>query len=530
VSAREEGRLLHDVLRERAEERGEKEWLRFIGEGSRTYAEAYLGTRQVGAGLQGLGVEKGDRVAMFLGNRVAYVEAWFAAHAVGAIAVPMNTMLRGDMLARMLERSGPKVVIVEETCLENVLPALERVQELETLVLLDCNPASVEHRSRVIDFERLRSEEPLRPVPIDPWDPSSIMHTSGTTGVSKGVVWTQHCTWFLAHTVTKHYQQSEEDVVYACLPLFHTAALCCQLLPSLLAGASIVIAKRFSGTRFWPEIVEAQATTTNIMGAMVPILLGREPSPLERQHQIRLVNSAPCPPAHFYEMRERFGFSPIQGYGLTDFGLICWPPPGEIPPPGSCGRPADGYECRIVDEFDEDLPSGVAGELVIRSTRPWIGPLGYWKDPAATAAATRNLWFHTGDSMYRDKDGWYYFVDRTKDAVRRRGENISSFEVEEAFLKYPEVDECAAYAIGSELTEDEVAVAVVRAPGSTVTAEELIAAVERSLPYFAVPRYVRFLDALPKTSTEKVRKQQLRDEGITADAWDAEAAGYVVGR
>jgi len=262
----------------------------------------------------------------------------------------------------------------------------------------------------------------------------------------------------------------------------------------------------------------------------VPMLLAREPSEQERSHRVRLVNSAPCPSAHFYEMRERFGFSAIQGYGLTDFGLMCWPPPGEVPPPGSCGRPPVGYECRVVDEHDEEVPRGTVGEMVVRSTMPWVGPLGYWRDPEATAAAVRNLWFHTGDSVRQDEEGWFYFLDRAKDAMRRRGENVSSFEVEEAVRRRPEVSECAAYAISSPMSEDEISIAVVLAEGSMLDAEDLIRSIESSLPYFAVPRYVRFVNELPKTSTAKVQKQVLREQGVTEDAWDAEAVGYIVRR
>ena len=526
----EDGRFLHEELAARARELPDKEWLRFLGERSWTFAEVDAGVRSVAAGLQSRGVQKGDRVALFLGNRIEYVEAWFACHALGAIVVPMNLALRGDMLARMMERAGPRIAIVEDSCLENVVRSLAGVGELETLVVLDRAPQSVEGPGEVIAFERLRSNEPVLPVELEPWDPAAIMHTSGTTGMSKGVVWTQYCTWYMAQTVAKHFQQTGDDVVYVCLPMFHTNALCCQLLPSLLAGATLVSTRRFSVSRFWDEVVACGATTTNIMGAMVPMLLGRDPSPAERAHRIRLVNSAPCPPAYFHRMRERFGFSAITGYGLTDFGLLCWPPPGELPPPGSCGRPADGYECRVVDEHDEEVAPGVAGEMVVRTTGPWIGPLGYWRQPEATAEAMRNLWFHTGDSVTYDEDGWFYFLDRAKDAMRRRGENISSFEVEEAVLRHPAVEECAAYAISSSMTEDEVAVAVVLRPGSELAAEALIAAIEGALPYFAVPRYVRFLDALPKTSTEKVRKQELREEGVGPGMWDAEAVGYVVRR
>ncbi|MBS1889198.1 MAG: AMP-binding protein [Actinobacteria bacterium] len=511
-----------------ASECGAKVWLRFLEGGEHTYAEVDAVVGRLAAGLAARGIGPGDTVALFCSNRFEFVETWFAVQRLGAIVVPINLSHRGLMLRRMLERAGVKAVFAER---ESAAAALEAIAELETVelyVAIDGAPPAV--GISTVGQAELRLSSAPPPRPGSGTDPASIMFTSGTTGPSKGVVWTANSTAFFTRSARHSLQLVADDVFYCCLPLFHTAALCCGLLASLQARASIAIRKRFSVGGFWADVVACEATASAMLGAMTPLLIGQEPTPEERSHRLRVVNVAPATESYTKAIDERFGFHVIQGYGLTDFGVFIWHQPGETTPVGSCGKPSAGYECTLVDGDGFRVGPGEVGELWVRTTRPGISTQGYWRDPEATLAATSDLWFHTGDLMRRDADGFYFFVDRAKDAMRRRGENISSFEVEEAFLRHPEVTDCAAYAVPSELSEDEVAVAVVLVDGATVTPRELVEFVEPTIPYFALPRFVRLLPTLPRTATEKVRKDLLREAGRTADAWDREAAGYVVRR
>jgi crotonobetaine/carnitine-CoA ligase len=521
---------VQDELEMAARECGDRVWINFFEAGAHTFSEVHAAVERLAAGLEGLGVGRGDTVALFCSNRVEFVEVWFAVQRIGAIVVPMNTSHRGPMLSRMLERAGVKAVLSEAEFEANVLAAIEGLGCVEAYVAIDGTPPALQSGPRSLSLAEVagdRAAEPLRGA--GPTDPAAIMFTSGTTGPSKGVVWTRHSTWYFAKSARHSLQLTEADTFYCCLPLFHTAALACGLVASLQARCQIWIRARFSVSGFWPDTVASGATASAMLGAMTPLLLGQEPTPEERQHQLRVVNVAPASGAYCEAIAERFGFGLISGYGLTDFGVVIWHQPGEVTPPGSCGRPSEGYECTVVDADGYEVPADEAGELWIRPTRPGIATGGYWGEPEATAAAYRELWFHSGDLMRRDEEGFYYFVDRAKDAMRRRGENISSFEVEEAFLRHPQVADCAAYAVPSELSEDEVAVALVLVDGATVSQLELLEFVEPALPYFALPRFLRVVEAMPMTATEKVLKQGLREQG-SAGAWDREQTGFKLKR
>jgi crotonobetaine/carnitine-CoA ligase len=286
-----------------------------------------------------------------------------------------------------------------------------------------------------------------------------------------------------------------------------------------------VLGERFSASRFWARVTAADADVTYLLGAMVTILMSRPVEPVEREHHVRIA-LAPATPARIFDrFRERFGVQLIEGYGSTETNCpIAADDPAESRG-GYMGTVRPGFHARVVDENDQTVPDGTAGELVLRHDEPFAFADGYWAMPEQTVKAWRNLWFHTGDRVVRDPDGWYRFVDRTKDAIRRRGENISSWEVEQAVLEHRAVSAAAAFPIPSDLGEDEVMTAVVLEPGETLTPEELIEHCRPLLPYFAVPRYVEFVTELPLTENGKVRKQVLRDRGLTPDTWDREAAG-----
>ncbi|MBS1889211.1 MAG: AMP-binding protein [Actinobacteria bacterium] len=522
--------LVHEILGRAAAGDPERPWLTFTNGATHTLADLDARVDRVVAGLQAAGVAKGDRIAIMASNRIEFVATWFAAHRAGAIAVPVNVAMRGDVLAHVLDLVEPTAIVIEGQYLRRLADAIGGREYLRSVSVLDPEPDADAAWPGWAPYADLHSAETPRRVEMSPNDPSSIMYTSGTTGPSKGIVWTHGSTWHMIQIPRVQMGYGPDDVVYTCLPLFHATALIVSMLMSLAAGARIVIAPRFSVSGFWDDVIAHEATGTAFLGAMTQLLIAVEPSPLDRTHRLRTAMMVPAKEEDRAVFRERFGLEVVESYGLTDFGWLAWPRVGEPVPPGSVGRPHESFEVRLVDADDEDVPVGEAGEIVARPRRPWTTPLGYWGMPEATLESRRNLWFHTGDLLRADTEGYLYFVDRGKDAMRRRGENVSSFEVERAVAGHPAVAECAAYAISSDFSEDEVAIAVVLRDGAELEAAELIAAIEGRLPYFAVPRFVRFVPALPKTQTEKVRKDQLRAAGLTDDTWDREASGYQVSR
>jgi crotonobetaine/carnitine-CoA ligase len=521
------------VLADRAQSMGQKPWLRFLGGESFTYADFHQRALTVAAALGERGVKKGDRIATFLGNGPEIVLVWFAAHILGAVVVPLNNDLRGHILRHMLDLAAPSVIASHRSHLHTIHEIVGDSDYTERVVVVgdpsvngDGWPGNIVHEP--FDALLTHAAGDFVPEEIAAEEPCCIMYTSGTTGPSKGATYCNSFHLHMSDTCRVSMRYTDDDVLFTCLPLFHGNAINTTLVPALLAGAEVAVANRFSVSRFWDQIRESGATATNLLGAMSPMLLSREPSEAEGNHKLTRGLVIPAPPEYHQLFPERFGFQPVEAYGLSDGGMVLWAPL-EDTRPGSCGRPVPGFECRVVDDRDHEVPRGTAGELVFRPLEPWITPLGYWSMPDATMNSWRNLWWHTGDLMRQDEDGWFFFVERAKDAIRRRGENISSVEVETAVELHPQVASCAAYAVPSDLMEDEVAIAVVLQPGAMVSGEELVRFVEDKLPYFAVPRFVRIVPDLPMTSTQKVQKQILRDEGI-ADCWDREAAGIRISR
>jgi crotonobetaine/carnitine-CoA ligase len=361
-----------------------------------------------------------------------------------------------------------------------------------------------------------------------PGDPFTILYTSGTTGLSKGVC-CPHAQYFWWGAYTGwQLGVCEGDVLHTPLPLFHTNALNC-FFQALLHGATQVVEPRFSVSGFWPAVAQSGATVTYLLGAMVPMLLSRQPSPAEREHRVR-VALAPGVPANFHDpFTSRTGVVLLDGFGSTESNLIIASRPDDRKP-GYMGRLVPGFDARVVDDADNEVADGKAGELVIRADEPFSIASGYFAMPDKTVEAWRNLWLHTGDRVIREPGGYYRFVDRMKDAIRRRGENISSFEVEQVLGSHPAVALSAVFPVASELAEDEVMAAVVLKDGARASEEELVRFCENKLPYFAVPRFVELTDALPRTESGKVQKYKLRERGRTSATWDREAAGVVLKR
>ena len=339
-----------------------------------------------------------------------------------------------------------------------------------------------------------------------------MLYTSGTTGPSKGVVCPHEQWWWWGVLTGRVLGVHEDDVLYTNLPLFHTNAMnaFCQ---ALLAGGTYALGPRFSASRFWQRIVEADATVTYLLGAMVSILMRQQPTELDRQHRVRTA-LAPATPAELHApFRERFGLRLIDAWGSTETNVVISNTHDDIRP-GTIGRALDPFDARVAED----------GELLVATREPLAFATGYFANEAATAEAWRDGWFHTGDRVAVDDDGWFRFVDRKKDAIRRRGENISSYEVEQVLLAHPDIAAAAVVGVPSELGEEDVLACVLARDGAAVDPRELARFCEPRLAYFAIPRYVEVVDELPLTPSGKVEKYKLRERGVTASTWDRERA------
>lgn len=517
MKLRDSGRNLHGLLRAAAESLPDATAVTFLGGRAYSRAELYQMSLRVAAGLRAHGVRPGDRVAIFLGNRVEFLATFFAVSALGAVSVPLNNALRGDVLRHMFDSVSPCVLVTESDFAEQLEPVLSDQAGVQSVWAV----GSARTLSNSASFETLLEFEPLEEwIEPQPWELACILFTSGTTGPSKGVMWSHNLGICLAENATWVMGYTSQDVIYTCLPLFHINALFTAFYAGLLTGAPVVVAPRFSASSFWRHMVENDVTVTNMLGSMGAILWRQSPTSEEKAHRVRLAMVVPFPASYVEEFEDRFHLRATELYGSTDTGVPLGIPYGSSRPT-SCGIAAPGWECMLVDEDDEPVPPGEMGELVTRPTRPFVGQLGYWGLPEKTLEAHANQWFHTGDVMRRDSDGWYYFADRKKDAIRVSGENVSSFEVEQVLLSHPAVQEAAVFAVPSELGEDDVMAALVLESGHHVDPEELCDYMAPRLPYFAVPRYLDFLAALPKTATEKVQKSTLRHDGVSSQTWDA---------
>jgi crotonobetaine/carnitine-CoA ligase len=476
-----------------------------------TCAEALDGATRRAGTLAAAGVGFGDRVAVLSENRLDVIELWLACAWLGAVLVPVNTALRGPQLEHVFADADPSLLVLEP----------ELVDRLEHV------PNAPAQRW-VLSRDVPAPGEPLERASVGPGDPAVILYTSGTTGPSKGVLCPQAQWYWWAVKTGEILGVHAGDVLYTNLPLFHTNALN-TFVQALVHDATFFAGPRFSASRFWRRLVDAEATVTYLLGTMVHILAKRDPDPDERRHGVRIALAPATPAALHDSVRERFGIELVDGWGSTETNVVLSTAAAGAPP-GSMGGVTPGFDARVVDGDDQEVPPGTPGELVVRSDEPFAFSLGYNRLPEKTAEAWRNLWFHTGDRVVRDADGWFWFVDRLKDSIRRRGENISSYEVEAVLTAHPDVAAAAVIPVPAAEGEDDVLAFVVRRPGADPSPAQLLEFCEPRLAYFAVPRYVEFLDELPLTANGKVEKYRLRERGVVESTWDRERAGYVLRR
>ena len=518
---------LGSLLATRAEQEPDREIVRFE-ETAVTFGELDEAASRVASALGALGLRQGDRAAIMLGNRAEYLELWFGMARAGIVEVPLNTGVRGDMLVHMLNTTGCRLLVIDAQWLERIERIAPQLQTLERVVVVGDGALTGIECLPLAAFLDVPAAHPR--VVLAPHDPSVILFTSGTTGPSKGAVLSHRANVRLAVSVIDLMRYDEDEVLFNMFPLFHVNARYTSVLPAMLIDrGTCVLHDRFSASRFW-DICRAEGVTAfNFMGALVMMLFKQPERDDDADHSVRRAYGAPAPVAVLERFERRFGMELVEVYGSTELGVCLENRPGDRRI-GSCGRPSPHYEVEIHDEDDNPVPPGVEGEIVVRPREPHVMVEEYFGAPEATLTAFRNLWFHTGDRGRVDEDGWFTYVDRLKDAIRRRGENISSWEVEQVINDHDAVAESAAVGVPSELSEEEVLIVVVLQEGAELAPEALLDFCQERLPHFAVPRYVRFVTELPKNHAQRIQKPELRAEGVTPDTWDREDHGYVVTR
>lgn len=528
--------VLPNLLGHRAEQEPDRVVATDIQGRVRTYGELHETARRWTGALTRLGVGAGNTVLVMQPTAIEAYEIWIGIALMHGVEVPINTQYLGNLLVHVVNDSRAAVMVVDGRYLQTVLNQQERFEHLRTVVVTgagDDRPPAANGPLRLVDgAELLAAPTPAEDLaPVEPWEIATILYTSGTTGPSKGVL----VTWAQSHATCNGLGPARtlltpKTAFYQPYPTFHVSGKC-AFHAVALGGGRIVVRERFDTRAFWSDVREYGCTYANLTGATANFIEGQPPRADDADNPLVAVFFSPWTP-NVEAFKERFD---VEGYSAFNMTEISCPIVGgwdnePVVKPKSCGRRRDGYDLRIVDEHDVEVPPGTRGELIIRADEPWAMMAGYWQMPEKTVEAWRNQWFHTGDMFMVDKDGDYFYLDRNKDAIRRRGESISSMEIEGEVLAHPDVLEAAAVAVEDDISGEEVKIVVVLHEGRELSPEDLIGFVAERVPRFMVPRYVEFLEALPKTPTQKILKSELRAAGITDTTWDRQASTAAVPR
>ena len=526
--------VLPKVLKEQSEKNGAKDFLQYSYNNPLTYSEVNTLANQIANSLNKLGVEKGEKVSVYMPNSLELCLSWFGILKNGSVMVPINTAYVMDFLQYIIESSDSKIIIIAEEYMDRLKNIEDRIPLIENIIVW---PREEKGSLDLMDYkgkaktyswkEFVESGDKNEPdVEITHLDHARLMYTSGTTGRSKGVVRPCAADYSSAMNYSLIMDITPDDVVFTCLPLFHSNAMVMGVYPAMIQGAKVVVEEKYSASNFWKWMKDFKITKFNLVGVMSYFMWNAPVVPEEKEHEVKLVLGSPAPHDIIEDFMERFGIKFMEGYGLTEVGQCTFMRPGEPFRVGSCGKESPGYEIKIVNpDTDEELPPDTPGELVLRPRIPNICLHYYHKMPEKTVSDFRNFWFHTGDLCRKDDDGYIFFMDRVKDYIRRRGENISSFEVENMVSSHPKINEAAAIAVKVDeegrYSEDEVMIVIVKEEGKNLDPKEIIEFLKPIMPKFMIPRFIKFRKSLPKTPTNRVQKAKLREEGVTADTWDS---------
>ncbi|MEY2424128.1 MAG: carnitine-CoA ligase [Acidimicrobiaceae bacterium] len=532
VWTKEGQHTLVDLMSARLESAADDPYLDILGT-QFTAAEVVDRASRIAGSLHALGVQKGDRVASLIENSPEALLSWWGIIWAGAVAVPVNTAYKGEYLRHQLADSGTKVLLIQGDLAERAVRVVPEVEGLDQVVVIGEGPTDFP-AAKSHDWESLFEHDPAAPVDVAPSDLGTFIYTGGTTGLSKGCMLSHNYHEVLSRQIGHCWGRTADDVVWTPLPLFHFNALVTAVIGPLIFGGRGAIDRKFSVSGFWPEMNRTGSTITSTLGTMAYLLAHDVDQPAmpksgrsEANTTLRLLGAAPLPEEIDSIIKGRFGIDTFSGaYGLTEASLVSWQPPGVVNKPNAAGViNTEYFDVRIFDDDDDELPRETEGEIVIRPKRAHAMFEGYWGRPEATVAASRNWWFHTGDIGRIDTDDYLFFVDRKADYIRRRGENIASFEVERILMRHGGLSDVVVHAVFSELGEDDLKITAMREAGSEVTEADLFRWCVDELPYFALPRYIEFREELPRSPVGRVLKRVLREEGVTASTWRVDDSG-----
>ena len=537
-------RVLPRVLRRRAAERPDGEFLQIEDGPAETFGQVLGAAERVAGQLAGLGVRPGDLVPLLADTSAPSVHAWLGVNLAGAADVPLNTAYRGASLAHALNLCRARLMIADPSFVPRIAEVAAGLPALETIALLGADAApdlAGLAGLRVVPLQAAGGGPPPdATVPagdtvpagagVTCRDTASVLFTSGTTGPAKGVIMTHAQTYAIAQEIVDGLRMTERDLFYCFHPMFHMTRFG-SVYTALLAGCPLVLDRRFDPAAFLDRARRYGATATIGHGPMLEAIYRQPERPDDADNPLRTILTAPLPARIAADFERRFGVRAIDTWGMTEVTCATMRPYQAPLRPGSCGRPRDDLlEVRIVDpDTDEVLPAGEVGEITVRPREPWVVMQGYLGMPGLTVGAWRNFRFHSGDFGYLTADGYLYFAERSGDRIRRRAENVSAYDIESAAASHPRVQDCAAVGVASEFeSDDDIKLCVVPVPGPPLDEADLIRHLVGGLPHYMVPRYIEVLPDLPRTPTGKIQRQVLRAAGTGPGVWDRSAAGVSV--
>src|SRR5713101_3079475 len=521
-----EDRLISSLLPAQADRNPDLPWI-LRGNEQYTFGQRNDLVDAYAAGFKDLGIRQGDIVALMLESSVEYVFFMLALTKIGAVQLVVNTNYKGEFLRRFFDHAQPRGLVVGGEYCHRVAEVLGEATAIEVVVVHGEPNESLDVKRVIASTDILYQGESCEAAPMSHGDTMTIMYTSGTTGPSKGVL-LSHNYWFLgSEAMAEARGVKDDDVFYSCTPLFHAGAWSLNIYPALIYGRPVGLDPTFSPKTFLSRVRHYGATQVFTIGAMHMWLWAQDNEPGDRETPVRVWSPIPLPDYLWEPFKDRYGLEAVfSAYGQTEAQPQTMASPSQPNKPGSAGWAQPNLEIEIFDDRDLPVLPNVVGEIVLRPKTPYSMFSGYHRDPEATLAAFANLWYHTGDLGRLDEDGELFFVDRKQDYLRRRGENISSFEVEAVVLSHPAIAQAAVHGVPSEDSEDEVKVCVIIGEGEQLTELELAEYLGENLPHFVVPRYIEIMDELPVTPTGRIQKHELRARGVTRQTWDAAAAGW----
>jgi crotonobetaine/carnitine-CoA ligase len=474
-----------------------------------------------------LGAGKAKGVAIIMANCPQFLDVYIGSQKLGMYSIPINTSLRGDSLLYILNHSDAEFVFIDEEFLEAYKKIEDKIEKRKTVIVNLSAGAGASAPSRgmlnLADAYKQPAQKPN--VKYDKNDICFILYTSGTTGLPKGVMYRYGKTTLKLLSLPAYALYRKSDILFTCLPLFHGNALWLCVTQGMHRGCKVVLARKFSASRFWDDIRQYKITAFNTIGAMIPILMKQPPRENDNVNNVRFTLSAACPVDEWEKFEKRFGIKIYEAYGSVDGGGKSIMNLGNAPV-GSIGKPAPNTVYRLVDNEGNDVPDGTPGQLIFES-KSKKKSVEYFKNEKAGNDKLKDGWIYTGDLVKRDKNGYLYFVGRNAEFMRIKGENVSAYEVEHTIQKNPSVLEAAVYAVPSELAEDEIMTSVSLVEGHTLKEADLVESLKEDLAKFAVPRFVRIVKEFPKTETQRIIKKELERQGVVAGTYDAQKNKYV---